>query len=157
MCFLHTLQYTVLDQAALVHPNAQWWIKADGTDVAEGLGESVRGEWSGDVDLPDGKLQKQFEKYVKQLKFISVIGLEARQSRLNILEDLTLVKGELLQDLTFVSSGTATCYCCIFTVGTQSKFGGGFRCSTSASVKFCLGFDFFGTANFVLPALLSLS
>ncbi len=77
MCFLHTLQYTVLDQAALVHPNAQWWIKADGTDVVEDFGESVRGEWSGDVDQPDGKLQKQFEK---QLKFISDIGLEDRQS-----------------------------------------------------------------------------
>ncbi len=94
-----------MDQAALVHPSAQWWIKADGSDVVEGLKESVRGEWNGDVDLPDGKFQKQREEHMKRLRFISDIGLEARHSTPNILDDLTRCKAELLQDLTFVASG----------------------------------------------------
>ena len=53
------LQVSVLDQAASVHPDSSWWIKADGVDVLPGLGESMRMEWSGDVDLNDGALQRQ--------------------------------------------------------------------------------------------------
>lgn len=46
----------MLDEAVQSHPNAGWWVKkADGTDLVSGLGESIRGEWSGDVDLNDGK------------------------------------------------------------------------------------------------------
>ena len=47
------MQYSVLEEAAHAHPNAWWWIKADGADLLSGLGESVKGEWSGDVDLND--------------------------------------------------------------------------------------------------------
>ncbi len=44
-------------------PDTSWWIKGDAVDLVEGLGESVRGEWSGDVDLHDGKLQQLFQQY----------------------------------------------------------------------------------------------
>ena len=49
----------MLDEAVKVLPNEEWWIKSDGCDVIPGLTESVRLEWSGDVDLGDGSLQKQ--------------------------------------------------------------------------------------------------
>lgn len=43
-----------------VHPDSWWWVKADGVDLVPGLGESMRREWSGDVDLNDGSLQEQY-------------------------------------------------------------------------------------------------
>ena len=57
------MQSNVLDEAAAFHPHSWWWVKADGVDVVEGLGESTRMEWSGDVDLDDGQLQQQYEAY----------------------------------------------------------------------------------------------
>ena len=48
----------MLDETARLHPNTWWWIKADGVDLVSGLGESVRGEWSGDVDLNNGNFSK---------------------------------------------------------------------------------------------------
>ena len=48
-----------------------WWIKADGVDVMAGLGESVRKEWSGDVDLNDGKVNQIHDAYLSRLKAIS--------------------------------------------------------------------------------------
>ena len=52
---------SVLDEAAKLHPDTWWWVKADGVDLVCGLGESMRGIWSahGDVDLADGSLQKE--------------------------------------------------------------------------------------------------
>lgn len=32
-------------------PNSSWWIKGDACDVVSGLGESVKGVWTGDVEL----------------------------------------------------------------------------------------------------------
>jgi len=57
----------VLDEAARAHPNTWWWIKADGADVLSGLGESVKGEWSG--DLNDGSTQQLYTNYRKQIDF----------------------------------------------------------------------------------------
>ena len=39
-----------MDAANNANPGTYWWIKGDGCDVIPGLGESVAGEWSGDVD-----------------------------------------------------------------------------------------------------------
>ncbi|CAB4026452.1 Hypothetical predicted protein [Paramuricea clavata] len=35
------------------YPNGRWWLKSDDTDIQEGLRESMRNEWSGDVDIGD--------------------------------------------------------------------------------------------------------
>ena len=59
------MQVAVLDDAAISHPNSWWWLKADGCDINKGLKESVQQKWSGDVDLNDGHLQKQYEAYQK--------------------------------------------------------------------------------------------
>ena len=36
------VQVSVLDEASRTHPNVWWWIKADGCDLVEGLGESTK-------------------------------------------------------------------------------------------------------------------
>ena len=70
------------------HPNGRWWLKADGTDIQEELRESVRNEWSGDVDLDDGKLQDKYLKYVEYIKFVNSNGMKDRTSSDTIKEDL---------------------------------------------------------------------
>ena len=55
--FNNILQFHILDQASQAQPDVWWWIKADGCDVLPGLGESVSGIWSGDVDHNNGALQ----------------------------------------------------------------------------------------------------
>lgn len=56
----------------------------------EGLSESMRGEWSGDVDRNDGKLQQLFQQYQSRIEFIKTIGLNDRRDRSCILSDLLL-------------------------------------------------------------------
>jgi len=51
------------------------WIKADGADLLSGLGESVKGEWSGDVGLNDGYTQQLYKSYRKQLDFLDGISV----------------------------------------------------------------------------------
>ena len=72
-CIYHLTQTAILDEAHKVHPNSQWWIKADGCDLVSGLGESVQQVWSGDVDLADGKVQKMHDAYLKRLRELSHI------------------------------------------------------------------------------------
>ncbi len=87
------------------HPNGRWWLKADGTDIQQGLRESMRNEWSGDVDLGDGKLQDKYSKYVKYLKFVRGIGLNNRSSFENIKEDLHKQTSNLLTEKEFLETG----------------------------------------------------
>ena len=53
----------MLQKLLAVNPNAKWWIKEDGTDVVKGLWELVSGQWSGDVDLNDGKFNKLYKSH----------------------------------------------------------------------------------------------
>jgi len=46
----------VLEELVSLNPNARWWIKED---IIKGLWQSSTGEWSGDADLNDGKLNQQ--------------------------------------------------------------------------------------------------
>ena len=50
------------------YPHRRWYIKADATDMKAGLRESMRGEWSGDCDLGDGKLQQMKEDYDQRVR-----------------------------------------------------------------------------------------
>lgn len=54
-------------------PNECWWIKSDGCDVVAGLTESMALEWGEDIDLGDGKLQQQYEKYLCRLQLVKGI------------------------------------------------------------------------------------
>lgn len=48
----------MLDAAASAHPNSWFRVKADSVDIVAGLGESLRLQWSGVVDLNVGELSK---------------------------------------------------------------------------------------------------
>ncbi len=89
------------------HPNGRWWLKADGTDIQEGLRESMRNEWSGDVDLGDGKLQDEYSKYVEYLTFVRSIGLKDRTASDNIKEDLQKQCSKLSTENEFLTKGHA--------------------------------------------------
>ena len=53
-------------------------VKVDGCDLIKGLKESTKLIRSGDVDLADGSLQKQYKEYRKHLKNAKVIALDRR-------------------------------------------------------------------------------
>ena len=80
---------------------AWWWLKADGCDIVKGLKESTKLQWSGDVDLADGALQKQYKAYQQRLDVTKAMGLK-RESRV---QDLTTALSSLSKDLEFVQSG----------------------------------------------------
>ncbi|XP_065892094.1 uncharacterized protein [Dysidea avara] len=94
------IQLTVLDEAAKCNVGAWWWLKADGCDIVKGLKESTKLQWSGDVDLADGALQKQYKAYQQRLDVTKAMGLK-RESRV---QDLTTALSSLSKDLEFVQS-----------------------------------------------------
>ena len=101
----HLFQHSVLDKAKEAHPTASWWIKADGTDVVQGLGESTHRKWTGDIDLCDGELQKTYKEYIDRLSFIDGIGLNKRNCKNKIEEDLHSTILAIKKDLDFVTVG----------------------------------------------------
>ena len=106
--YLGTMHTAVLEELVTLNPKACWWIKGDGTDVVKGLCQSVAGEWSGDVDLGDGKLQEQYKEFCQRVDRIEAIGLEGKsveESR----SELVLIRDMVEIDLKFISSGI----CCI--------------------------------------------
>jgi len=66
------------------------------------LKESVTLQWSGDVDLNDGSLQEQYDKYRKCLEMAEKAGL----NKDTILDDLEAFLQDLIKDLDFIHSGT---------------------------------------------------
>ncbi|XP_065884178.1 uncharacterized protein [Dysidea avara] len=94
------IQLTVVDEAAKCNVGAWWWLKADGCDIVKGLKESTKLQWSGDVDLADGALQKQYKAYQQRLDVTKAMGLK-RESRV---QDLTTALSSLSKDLEFVQS-----------------------------------------------------
>ena len=96
------LKVNVLDEASKFSANQDswWWLKADGCDVLKGLKESTRLEWSGDVDLADGSIQKQHEKYKQRLDHAGKVGLNRTSATTELEEVLT----DLKKDLEFLHS-----------------------------------------------------
>lgn len=84
--------------------HSQWWIKGDGTDVLKGLWESVSGEWAGDVDLNDGKLQQAFEQHQDRIKWVKSIGLQSQGTE-RIKQDLMKAQEIVSTEIAFVSNG----------------------------------------------------
>lgn len=92
-----------MDSAAKANPDVYWWIKGDGCDVVGGLGESVSGVWSGDVDLNTGDLQRSYDVYKSKLALI--LGIGSRRSRTTIREDLDNIYSQLISDKDFIIEG----------------------------------------------------
>ena len=76
-------------------------------DVVKGIKESMRGEWSGDVDLNDGYLKLLYDEY-KDLNKAASIGLADRNTPQLIEEDLNVAFKTLSNDLTFLRFGKLT-------------------------------------------------
>lgn len=69
----------------------------------------MRNEWSGDVDLGDGKLQDNYKylKYVEYIKFVNSIGMKDRTSSDKIKEDLQNQRSKLSMENEFLVKGHA--------------------------------------------------
>lgn len=90
----------MLDMAAKAHPNSYWWIKADGCDVLQGLCESVHGVWSGDVDLNDGILEKEYAAYKQRTLDVSKLGLQN-----SVRNGLMKERDQIDEDIRFMIKG----------------------------------------------------
>ena len=66
----------MLSKATQSDAGAWWWIKGDGVDVVRGIGESMREEWWGDVDLNDGELCLLYQDYKRCLDHAARFGLD---------------------------------------------------------------------------------
>ena len=67
----------------------------------------MRNEWSGDVDLFDGKLQDKYLRYVEYIKFANSIGMKDRTSSDKIKEDLQNQRSKLSTENEFLVKGYA--------------------------------------------------
>lgn len=95
-----------------LNPSARWWIKGDGTDVIKGLWQSSTGEWSGDADLNDGEVNRQFTKFCQRNERINAVGMQ--ESVEAIKTELMAVTDTVLEDLQFISSGIMnSIYACV--------------------------------------------
>lgn len=99
------IQIEALKTAKRCNPNGQWWIKADACNMRAGVMESMRHEWSGDVDLGDGQLPALHQQYMAQLDFVKGIGLNRRQPSAQIVKDLTQLMTTLQNDAEFLEDG----------------------------------------------------
>ena len=74
-------------------------------DVVAGLGESLRLQWTGDVDLNDGELSKQYQLYRSRLAFVgSLISTST-----HLLDDLEKLHRELATDLAYIVKSKLNC------------------------------------------------
>ena len=71
----------------------------------KGLNESVSGRWNGDIDLNDGKLELQFEKYQQRIKFVENVGLPPHDKKEQIYRDLRHMENEVALDISFTTKG----------------------------------------------------
>ena len=77
--------------------------------MVSGLGESVKGEWSGDVDLNDGKLQLLYEQYCDRKKSASLLGYPNPADRDAVIEGLGEEKKRLESDMEFITESKRIC------------------------------------------------
>ena len=85
-----------------VLPDVEWWIKSDGCDVVCGLTESMKFEWSGDVDLGDGSVQKQHADYLARIKRVNGLSLDNQ----DLVDELYTIQQSLKEDLRYLPGGT---------------------------------------------------
>jgi len=87
-----------IHRGAEFNPGVHRRIKGDGTDVLKGLCQS--GEWAGDVDLYDGKLQRQYSIFKKRVEKIQCIGLDNKsiaEIKCDLFQELDAIQIEFLK------------------------------------------------------------
>ena len=93
----------MLEKLCRMYPDVHWWLKGDGTDVVKGLWQSMSGEWAGDVDLNDGKLQWQYTDYKSRMEKLKHLGVGKSIEELRSILNQEIVT--ISADLSFVSNG----------------------------------------------------
>lgn len=83
-----TIQVSALDQLACVHPDDDFWVKADASDVTNGLREYVGHVWSGDVGSGYGKVQSHHEEYMQRLEMIDKLSLHEKSSTMDNIQSI---------------------------------------------------------------------
>ena len=73
--------------------------------MLKGLKESVKLKWSGDVDLNDGQLQKQYEEYLNRLESVKKAALVPERAS----SELTHILEDTVKDLKYVHMYVTTC------------------------------------------------
>ena len=91
-----------MNEAAKFHANTWWWLKADACDLVSGLLESMRGVWSGDIDLNDGGLDKQYENYKGRLSCIQSLKIRDASDRDGLHTQLNTIAQQVKDDLQFL-------------------------------------------------------
>ena len=107
----------MLETAHRSNPNCNWWLKGDGCDLVAGLGESIRLEWSGNVDLNTGSLQQLYQSYRSLLNLVASLTPDA-------VEDLRKCHGILLEEKEFLVKSMCNYkenfYACLFSIFSSS-------------------------------------
>ena len=76
--------------------------------MVAGVSESVRKEWSGDVDLNDGRIKQMHDTYLNRLRSTRGIGLGRRMAYSHLQQDLAQLEMDLTNDISFLSTGDLT-------------------------------------------------
>ena len=92
----------MLESAHFANPDCNWWLKGDGCDIVQGLGESTRLVWSGDVDLNNGEVEKMYQTYRSLLDFISSLTVNC-----DLVSSLDKCSAILLEEKEFLVKGTS--------------------------------------------------
>ena len=95
---------------ALVHaghgsPDVRWWLKTNSCDLTAGLFESVRGKWSGDVDINDGKVAELYQLYQSRQKFCESLGLKEPRTIPHVKAQVQEMRDTISSDLEYISTG----------------------------------------------------
>ena len=67
--------------------------------------ESARGEWNGDVNLGDGKLEELFDLYKVRQQQCRNLGLTEPRSVQHVQHQVQETRQEIVQDAEYISNG----------------------------------------------------
>ena len=94
---------TAFEQLKESNSDGRFWLKLDATDLKEGLMESFKGVWNGDVDLGDGKLQEL--RMVYEGRVTLVTALPDIRDRHSLEMELRKCIDSLSADIPFLDEG----------------------------------------------------
>ena len=78
---------------------------ADSCDLTAGLFESVCGEWSGDVDINDGKVAELHQLCQSHQKFYECLGLKEPRTIPHVKAQVQEMRDTISSDLEYISTG----------------------------------------------------
>ena len=95
-------QVTALKHLKEAHPEGRFWLKADACDIKSVLQQSVRGEWNGDCDLGDGKLQSLRKEYEERVACLDVRNMgrerEVTEQHLCLMSDFLALSHRMVKE-----------------------------------------------------------